>query len=585
MSTSTTPPDSGTQDVGAVRLATGLVQGLAMLALHRASDAKLWPITEPALFWPLILIVVFVPILVLGGVGAMRRGTLVVWAITGAAVAAGLAAYDVLRQSPISPSFSPSLTFPAVLAVAAALFIAHHLIVAADQARRPIAPYPDYFDVAWKDGVQLALSLAFVGVFWVVLYLGAALFKVIGIGAFQEIIQKDWFALPATGLVFAGAVQLTDVRIALIRGVRTVGLALLSWLMPLMAVIAAAFLIALPFTGLKPLWKAGSSTGLLLSAAAALIVLINAAYQDGDPERRPASILRHAGRLAAVVLAPMVAIAVYGLWLRVGQHGWTPERIIASACALVAACYATGYLIAAVMPGPWLKPLEATNIATAGVVLAAILALFTPIADPARISVADQVHRLTSGATAPDKFDYNFLRFKAARYGVDALHTLAAMKTGPGAAAIAAQAKATLTLGSPLVPHPKTAKQLAADIAVYPKGRTLPAGLLDQPRLQLGAFDSPCSTTCEAYFVDFDGDGVDEAVFGSQYSLMAFAKKPDGTWTELGSLAPADCDVRDALRQGKFQFASPKWRDMELAGKRVHLTPNDDEKARNLNCK
>ena len=73
----------------------------------------------------------------------------------------------------------------------------------------------------------------------------------------------------------------------------------------------------------------------------------------------------HWGR-SSVALLPLVALAAYGLWLRVDQHGWTPERIFAAACVLVAACYALGYLVSAALSGLRLRGLEATNVATFG---------------------------------------------------------------------------------------------------------------------------------------------------------------------------------------------------------------------------
>ena len=119
---------------------------------------------------------------------------------------------------------------------------------------------------------------------------------------------EEWFSIPVTCLVFAVAVQLTDVRGGLIRGVRTVALMLLSWLLLVITVLVAGFLAALPFTGLDGLWKTGSATALVLSAAAALIVLINTAYQDGREDNLPPAALRLAVRVASVLLTPLILI-------------------------------------------------------------------------------------------------------------------------------------------------------------------------------------------------------------------------------------------------------------------------------------
>ncbi|WP_262423631.1 DUF4153 domain-containing protein [Brevundimonas denitrificans] len=75
----------------------------------------------------------------------------------------------------------------------------------------------------------------------------------------------------------------------------------------------------------------------MLSAAAALIILINAAYQDGEPDGAPPVVLQWAARIAGVLLVPLIGLALWGLALRIGQHGLTPERIIAAACVLVGA--------------------------------------------------------------------------------------------------------------------------------------------------------------------------------------------------------------------------------------------------------
>jgi hypothetical protein len=379
----------------AARTAAGLAQGVALVFLYTAYDTRIWPSTVPGLFAPLVLMAMFVPVIAVAGLGNLRPHTLAIWMAVAAVLLAGLGVYDILRdpesRDTLTSNGPRNLSSPPLwFAVAGGLFIAHSLIVSGDAERKLIASYPRYFDVAWKHAVQLALAVAFVGAFWALLGLGAGLFEVIKIHAFAELIRKPGFAIPASVLALTYAIHVTDVRAGIVTGARTLGLTLLSWLLPVMALIAAAFLIALLFTGLEPLWSTRNATVLLLVAAAALVVLVNAAYQDGHSEH-PVRILRCAGTLAVMALVPLVAIAAYALSLRVGQYGWTPERIIACACAVVAACYSFGYVVAVLPRRPWLKRLETTNIFTAFVVLAVLLALFSPIADPARISVADQV--------------------------------------------------------------------------------------------------------------------------------------------------------------------------------------------------
>jgi hypothetical protein len=120
--------------------------------------------------------------------------------------------------------------------------------------------------------------------------------------------------------------QLTDVRTELVRGTRTLLLLLLSWLLPVMTVLAIGFLLALPFTGLEVLWKTKFAAALLLTVSAALIFLVNAVYHDG--RSIPAVILRYISLLVPAALIPLVAIAAYALTLRVTQYRWTTNRVL-----------------------------------------------------------------------------------------------------------------------------------------------------------------------------------------------------------------------------------------------------------------
>lgn len=223
--------------------------------------------------------------------------------------------------------------------------------------------------------------------------------------------------------MFAFAVHVTDVRPALIRGARTIALALLAWLTPLMALIGAGFLLALPFTGLAPLWGTRSAVSILWGRPPPSSSSPTPPSRTERPRFPPCCA---SGRIAALLPAPLILIAAYGLALRVGQHGWTPDRVAAAACLLVGAAYAGGYAFAALRPGRWLAAMERTNVITAVLAVAVLLALFTPLVDPARLSVNSQVRRLHAGRIAPDSFDYAFLKPDPVAYGRRALDRLKA---------------------------------------------------------------------------------------------------------------------------------------------------------------
>lgn len=562
---------AGSAALAPARLVVGLAQGLALYGLYRAGEAEAWPATVPQLFGPLLLTALFLPVVVLGGLGRLRIVTLAAWTAAAAALLAMVGWYDVARQSAERVGELGLSPFPLPF-VAAAVFILHHLIVPADQERRPIASFPRYFDVAWKAGVQLALSIAFTGALWLLLFLGAALFGLIGIRQFGELLQEPWVAIPLTTVTFALAVHLTDVRDGLIRGVRSVVLMLLSWLLPVIAGLTGAFLVALPFTGLDGLWEQGSATALMLVAAAAIIVLINAAYQDGTAATRPPAALRWAAMIGGLLLVPLVGVASWGLALRIGQHGLTPDRITAAACILVGAVHAWGYAWAAVSGlrgGAWMKPLERTNVFGGMLAAALIVLLFSPVLDPARLSVMDQTARLARGDVQPADFDYAFLRFESGRVGEAALAKLAASSDAEivKRAKEAQEAEGVWDLRN----APRT-RPRAPRIAAWPEGASLPAGFLDEVRIGDPRWYCEGGAECLAMAQDLDRDGTEEVLLAGSQNVHLFARDGTGKWVSQGEWLVAGCaphrsrpDPRDLMRAGRLAPRPTRWPDL-MAG-------------------
>jgi hypothetical protein len=531
------------------RLAIGLAQGVGLYFVFREHLALPAPVEGG-----LRLMLLLAPLAVLGAFGALRRPALVGWSLAASAISFGLGAYSGFAQPRKMEGW---LDPPTVLFTAVALFVLHHLIVPADAERRWRAAYERYFDEGWRDAVRLALSGLFLGVFWLLLTLGAELFHLIGLDFLKHLIRKAWFAWPVSAVVFAAGVHLTDVRAELVRGARALLLNLMSWLLPVLTVITAGFLLALPFTGLEPLTKASSAAGVMLAACAGLIVFINAAYQDGERSRPQVAVLRWATRVAGVSLVPMLGIAIYGISIRIGQHGLSPARIYSVACAVVAAGYALGYAVAAVSRGPWMRRLEATNWLTAHLVVLVIVCIFSPIVDPARISVESQLDRLRSGRISPEKFDYQFLGYRSGRWGREALDALATDRSTPRAAEIARRA-AQVQRTSRRFNGPQPALWDMVQVI----GSPLPASLLAQTwtvsdNPTMGCMDAPAS--CVAFTAELDAaPGPEVVVVVGDKGRRAVYGQRNGRWAAIGTLGGRTCagDL-DALRRGDFRIQSP----------------------------
>lgn len=560
------------------RIAAALIQAAALYLLASTAAAKAWPATVPELFEPLVLLALFLPLLVILGIGQVRPVPLVAWAAIATLVVAGLGLHDATRGGAAvyaaTEVFRPASPF--CLALVEGLFIAHALVVAAVAERRFIPPYPRQFDTARKLGLQIALAAIFVGVFWGVLTLGASLFQLVGIALFLRLIAHSWFAMPATTLALAVAIHATDVRPGLIRGVRTVVLTLFSWLLPLLAAILAGFLGSLPFVSLARLWSTHFAGRLLLVAAVLLVLLINSCYQDGAAEQTRSRMKRIAVVAASIELLFLVGLAAWALALRVGQYGWTVERIIAVAVIIHLGCYAVGYA-SAVLPAPrWMQRVEITNFAAAYVFLALVIALFTPLADPARLMVASQVARLEAGKVPPEKFEFAALKFDGARWGAAALAALSRRKDNTTIAERAAHALTLRNRFAAAQATQRTPAELVERVTVSPDGQVLPSSFyaaiskLDAKDVPF-CFRAQAGAPCRARLANL-GAGHDEAILlADTTTILVFEHDAAGTWRKTAQLmGPFYCSaVRDALMRGEFTLEAHAMPDIVVGDKRL----------------
>jgi hypothetical protein len=583
-----------TSQMTLARLAIGIVQGLVLYLLYRAAKTDSWPVTIDYLFAPLLMVSLFAPVILVASLGHLGKKQAVLWISVVVAVVAGLAFFDVWRGAADSTHWFggnkaervqyPSSVF--TMFCAAGLYIAHALVLAGVIDKRRIATYPSYFESAWKLAVQIKFSLLFVAALWLVLWLGAALFNLVQLSFLEKLLQQSWFAIPVTVFAFTCAIHVTDVRPAIVRGIRTLLLVLMSWILPITTLMVGGFLLSLPWTGLDPLWKTRHATAVLLGASAVLVILINAAFQNGEGSAKVPFIVRMSARAAAFSLLPMAAVAIYSLWLRVAEYGWTTDRIIAAACLLVASCYALGYAWAASRKAGWLQPIAGVNVVTAFVVLAVLLALFSPIADPARISVNSQMARFVSGKVSAKEFDYDYLRFDGARYGMAALMRLKEQSVGQDADLVREKAELALNKKNRWEPSTPKPGDLAANIiSVWPKEGELPASFLEtdwSKHSQRGNLP-PCLTThektCHAYLIDFDIDDKPEVLLigtAPYEGGFVMAQVTDGSWMAQGKIAGqyAGCrTVHEMLAAGDFRLIPPQMKDIEVDWLRIEVQP------------
>ena len=565
-----------------VRLATGLIFGLAIAFLIKSFDAlegKHIPLWAQVLTSVLIL----GAFILWAGAGAMKRISLAIWSV----VALGLIALIAWNRAAhnLDADYNPFFLNLSFL-IYPLLFITHELVSSADQAGKPIAPYGLYFDEAWKRGVQLALSGLFTILFWAILWLGASLLGFIGFHWFKDLLSNEYVSWPVTGLAIAASVNLGDVQPKLMHNFRALVLGVLSWLLPVITIIGLLFAVSLCFSGLEPLWKTKAATASLLAACVALVLLVNAAWQQGDDERPVHIILRWSARVACGLLLGFSALAAYSLWLRIAQYGLTPERTMALVGVTIAVLYGLGYVVAAVMPkGHWLAPLAPVNIALAFVMALICLCILTPIADPYRLSAQSQAERVNSGQVAPDKFDWDVLRFGTGSYGVEALKRLG--KSGKTEAVRKAALSASQLMDSNRydtspTPMPSTRKALPEQFdIVLPKDAVIPADFFAQTFEAADHLPS-CATEgekCFAALLDLDHDDSNEIVILDGLQLTTFTRH-DGQWLALTSSYLSNDDAQD-FKAGRITALPNRYDNVRIGGRTVHL----DDRAANAGIK
>lgn len=368
-------------------------------------------------------------------------------------------------------------------------------------------PYQRLHSHAWTDAVIGAASLAFVGVTFALAHLIGQMFGLIGIDLVKDLLNDEWFGWMLAGAAFGGAIGLLRERDRLVATMQRLVMIVLAVLAPVLALSLLLFLLSLIGTGLQPLWRSGFSTAaLMLGVSAFAVLLVNAVIGNDGADRSTNRLLHGAAAVLAAAVLPLAIIAAVSMQLRIGQYGWTPERLWGAIAVGVALCYGLAGLWSVVKGrrrfDDALRPVQ-QKLAIGLMLLATFLAL--PIVDFGAISTRDQMARLKNGVTPEAKFDWAALAFDFGPAGRAALEELAASsrkeRADAGKAALAASNRYELDGPRGLV----LLRPMAERLRVIPEGRALP----DQAVERIGnSFMCSRATACVAVWIDDRRIGV-----------------------------------------------------------------------------
>jgi hypothetical protein len=488
---------------------------------------------------------------------------------------------DVVERAGPPASFAQAL---------AAVLLAFMLVPLVAGWRRPRRgwDYPQLFETSWRNALLCIAVAGLTGIFWGVLFTGAALMESLGITFFMELFQEEVFAIPVTGTVVGAIFAVALSRSHWLVNVRHFWLALNAWLLPLLLFFGVIWVLAIPTNGLDALFATRNAAYFLLWFCVLAVKFSNAAWQDGTEAPAYPGWLARALTFAWLSLLVISSVALWAVSLRVNQYGWTEDRIWACVIALIAMMYAVGFSVSVFgkkASGQWMWSIGKTNIAVALTASVLLALLVSPLADPRRIAVNSQLARLQSGKVTPGDFDYRHLRWQSGQWGLRALKSLAANRSDATAVEIADRAQQALDQKNRWADGRESADidVLARRLKVLPDGSALPGSLMAQLKSdetvswELNRCKQP-NQDCTVWLNDFNADQQPEALFiiaanptaepellllsthGEQWKLVA---RYHASLTQQ--------QIIEAIVSGRTGFVAPEWPDLFIEQQRLRV--------------
>jgi hypothetical protein len=413
------------------------------------------------------------------------------------------------------------------------------------------------------------------GLFWGILMLWGALFKIIRIDLFHELFTNHWFLYPALATAHGLGIVVFRSQQKIFDLATRVNQALMKFLLVMLVLVAVIFLCALPFTGLAPLWETRTGSALILWLQVLILFFLNGVYQC-DETRPYAPALHRAISIGVAFLPIYSAIAFYGMQLRIEQYGWTVERCWGILIWALLALFSIGYMaLICRYRERWTAHLGSVNIGMGLVLAATLLLANSPLLDFRKISVASQLARLESNELTLQNFDYNYFRYQLARPGYDALQ---AIKNGSASGDPDIAAKID-DLYRPFNERASIndAESLQRSLAVWPRGATLPPKLLDEVGDWSNKRVSARVSQTSVFVVDLNGDGTDEYLVSTRVDTLRvsalFMPVSEG-WERIDIAlkgSATDAELAASLESGDVHVVAPQWRDLQVGKLRMRV--------------
>ncbi|WP_295073381.1 DUF4153 domain-containing protein [Tabrizicola sp.] len=435
----------------------GALGGVALWAAIEALD-KDWLGDYPALVAFVLVGTVFSALMAMAGPIGLWRA--VPRALGLGLVVAALVWLTALRYA--GPDDFVSGAIPLLAAFTVAALPVPFLIA---QVRSRWNDYPVLFLEAWSVVLRFAAAGAFTGLVWLVIYLSDALLEIVGVKVIGDLLRHELVMLALGGGIFGLGMAVIDDLSDLLSPY--VVLRIFRMFLPVVLGVMVIFLIALPFRGLEGLASGLSPATLLLTMVAGGIALVSIAVDHTDADAPQSPLLVRCTQGMALILPVMAALALWAIWIRVADRGWSPERLFIVLVAGVGLVYGLVYAASVLRGGAWQERIRQGNIRVALGVGALAALWLTPVLNAEAISAASQLHQVE--AKGPEALDLYALQ-SWGKPGAAALAELEARAKETGQEALAA----ALAGETPLAEDrgPALAAELAAILPVQPATAT-----------------------------------------------------------------------------------------------------------------
>ncbi len=337
-------------------------------------------------------------------------------------VCAGLAYWSVLRYVGYGTDINLTPSFVAIVVHCCVLipFITLPFYQTIVIEKHGIGHYELLFRHAWSVCICLLIALFFMLVVWLLTLLSVSLFGILGF-SIMDFVFSSSFLLPLMGGAVGAAIGICRERESIIHSTRHILLSLFQILLPFFTAITTVFLVLALVTGINEIETSFSVTLILLLSVALAVLLTNATIRDDSSPVQ--GYLALAVRVQTMILPFLSVLAIYGLWIRIGDYGLTHDRVMAMIIAVFAVLYSIAYAIGA-LSRHMVPIIQKANTVLSLMLVATAIALLTPALDVHRIAVKSQTAALKANDIAIDKFDFRYLRFQSGHAGRTALETL-----------------------------------------------------------------------------------------------------------------------------------------------------------------